>query len=591
MAVAIGRDNQATSNQNYCQPGIMATADDATWGEISGFKRSVTFYKREAGQWCYYCQFSMTSDTASYEPTVRTLLDNDDICAGRSSISTSTRLTTYPSNMPAGDTIFQAAYLANQGGDLIMGTQRACVNMRTQPSMSTACIEIAADGAATTAATTTATTYFPVSVCCTHDYCAMRDGTVRFTYLAHADSYFLLREGKAVALLAPPSSSLSSCEALTSREEGRYHPLLRHGAVEAACAPDSDSPAPTLSDGAANATTAVPAPADEVFSRAALGLRGHSALVAATQAWCANMRSTRSIATACMVLPTASTPASASAASAGVEAWVPLSVCCSSDLCEIRRGGGISQEGATAAAEAFSHLPFSHAALDDGAGGLEHFLLKAGRTVQAIGAAPSSSAGQCEAAVRASNLLPATPYYPLLDTAAVDIICALPPPPPPPIAKLTGEKKNQVSVQVTASGVVSDYDATKIAAVECAMATVAAVACNAVTVTVTAGSVLLDFIIITTDPAAVQAIVTETLATTAGATTALGVTVETVPTVAVVLPAASDALDTGAIAGIVVGSVAGGLLLLLLLLAAFCMCRGGRRPSDKSASPAGKAPV
>ena len=56
MAVAIGRDNQATSNQNYCQPGIMATADDATWGEISGFKRSVTFYKREAGQWCYYCQ-------------------------------------------------------------------------------------------------------------------------------------------------------------------------------------------------------------------------------------------------------------------------------------------------------------------------------------------------------------------------------------------------------------------------------------------------------------------------------------------------------------------------------------------------------
>ena len=46
MAVAIGRQNQANSRdpnaQNYCQPGVQATADDATWGEISGFKRSVT---------------------------------------------------------------------------------------------------------------------------------------------------------------------------------------------------------------------------------------------------------------------------------------------------------------------------------------------------------------------------------------------------------------------------------------------------------------------------------------------------------------------------------------------------------------------
>ena len=85
---------------------------------------------------------------------------------------------------------------------------------------------------------------------------------------------------------------------------------------------------------------------------------------------------------------------------------------------------------------------------------------------------------------------------------------------------------------------VSDYDATKIAAVECAMATVAAVECNAVKVTVTAGSVLLDFVITTSDPtaaAAVKATVATALATTAGATAALGVTVETVPTVAFVV--------------------------------------------------------
>ena len=167
MAVAIGRNNQANSadpdSQNYCQPGVQATSDDATWLEISGFKRSITFYKREGGQWCYYCQFSMTSDTASYEPTVRTLLDNDDICAGRT--SSSTHPTTYLASLPAADAVFEAAYLASQGGDLIRSTQRACANMRTQPSMSTACIALSTEGSAATA-----TSYFPVSVRRTHDH-------------------------------------------------------------------------------------------------------------------------------------------------------------------------------------------------------------------------------------------------------------------------------------------------------------------------------------------------------------------------------------------------------------------------------------
>jgi len=139
--------------------------------------------------------------------------------------------------------------------------------------------------------------------------------------------------------------------------------------------------------------------------------------------------------------------------------------------------------------------------------------------------------------------------------------------PPAPVAKITGEKKNQVSVQVKAAGVVSDYDATKIAAVECAMATVAAVACNAVKVTVTAGSVVLDFVITTSDPtaaAAVKATVATALATTAGATAALGVTVETVPTVAFVdssSDASDDGLSVGAIVGIVVGAIVGLLFI------------------------------
>ena len=101
-------------------------------------------------------------------------------------------------------------------------------------------------------------------------------------------------------------------------------------------------------------------------------------------------------------------------------------------------------------------------------------------------------------------------------------------------AKITGDEK--VSVQVTAAGSVSDYDATKKAAVECAMATIAGVECNAVTVTVTSGSVILDFIIITTDSAAVKATVATALATKADASTALGVTVESVPTVTTAPP-------------------------------------------------------
>ena len=100
-------------------------------------------------------------------------------------------------------------------------------------------------------------------------------------------------------------------------------------------------------------------------------------------------------------------------------------------------------------------------------------------------------------------------------------------PPPPPSAS------SPVSVQIIVSGDPSDYDASKKAAVECAMAKVAKVECGAVTVTVTAASVLLDFIIITSDPAATKATVTTALATTAGASTALDVTVEKVPTVAV----------------------------------------------------------
>ena len=56
--------------------------------------------------------------------------------------------------------------------------------------------------------------------------------------------------------------------------------------------------------------------------------------------------------------------------------------------------------------------------------------------------------------------------------------------------------------------------------------------CDAVTVTVTEGSVILDFTIVTDDAAATAALVTTALATPELASTALSVTVETAPTVA-----------------------------------------------------------
>merc|ERR1719311_1189069 len=128
--------------------------------------------------------------------------------------------------------------------------------------------------------------------------------------------------------------------------------------------------------------------------------------------------------------------------------------------------------------------------------------------------------------------------------------------PPPPPSKLTAGKR--ITVQVKAAGAVSDYDDKKKAELESAMATVAVVDADAVTVTVSAGSVILDFVIITSDPEATKATVTTALADTTKASTALGVTVEEVPTVAVVADDDDgDGLSGGAIAGIAIGAIVG----------------------------------
>jgi len=169
-------------------------------------------------------------------------------------------------------------------------------------------------------------------------------------------------------------------------------------------------------------------------------------------------------------------------------------------------------------------------------------------------------------------------------SAAYDRWSMPPPPPPPPSKEVAGDDNNQISVQVTASGVVSDYDVAKQSALECAMADIAGVACNAVTVTITAASVILNFIIIAPPEkvAAIKATVTTALATTAGATAALGVPVEAVPTVSDVSSSEDDGLSAGAIAGIAIGVVAG----LLLVGGIIFMLVKNKNVSPKEHSPA-----
>jgi hypothetical protein len=173
-----------------------------------------------------------------------------------------------------------------------------------------------------------------------------------------------------------------------------------------------------------------------------------------------------------------------------------------------------------------------------------------------------------------TGMTEATDFGKLEGTA--NTVCNFPPPPPPAKATTTTGDKS-IGVSITAAGVVSDYDDGKKAELECAMAAIANVACNKVTVSVTPGSVVLNFVIIAADDAKIKALTTTistALASPAAATAALGVTVEAISVEdigAVYLfpppPPSSeddDGLSAGAIAGIAIAGVV-----------AFILCAGG----------------
>jgi len=145
-----------------------------------------------------------------------------------------------------------------------------------------------------------------------------------------------------------------------------------------------------------------------------------------------------------------------------------------------------------------------------------------------------------------------------------------PPPssPAPPPNKLPSESRYSVSAQVTIVGSVSDYGPAELASMECKMAATAKVSCSAVTVTMSPGSVILDFAIVTTDAAATYSVVQAAMLTKEDASAVLGVDVETVPSISqseFSPPSSppsssddgSDGLSVGASVAIAVGVIIG----------------------------------
>lgn len=337
---------------------------------------------------------STTPTTAT--PTTTTPTSVSPTSVSPSSTPTTAEPTSLADSLPPGDAIFRAAYLANTEGDLIKSTQKECAVMRTEPSMSTSCIPLSPQGGGTAV-------FFPVSVCCTFDFCMMIDGRITAEYLVHTDgAHYLMINDAAVAVLPSPSSTVKECEdatRLATDMHSRYFPLLADTTLDRACAAQSDAP---LGEQLISTPTAT----DEVFKLAASGLTSHNALVVSTHAWCAVMRTTRSIATACLRMP--ATPSSMGRPRDFK--YVAVSFCCSQDLCEMRDTAPVAK--------------YSYSDLDG-----EYFLLKEGVTVQAI-LPPSTTAAECEAVARvdADSVHP----YPLLNTKQVDAICPAPPSPPMP---------------------------------------------------------------------------------------------------------------------------------------------------------------
>jgi hypothetical protein len=150
-----------------------------------------------------------------------------------------------------------------------------------------------------------------------------------------------------------------------------------------------------------------------------------------------------------------------------------------------------------------------------------------------------------------------------------------PPPPPPPVV-----------VSMTASGSVSDYSDSDKTALAASIALLAGVDASLVTIEVTGGSVVITATIATpatTTATDVESSLTSALSTAAAASTALGITVEDVPTVLVAAPPSAPPLpppspsptlpppsspsssSSSSDLGIIIGAAVGGVVVLALV--------------------------
>ena len=152
------------------------------------------------------------------------------------------------------------------------------------------------------------------------------------------------------------------------------------------------------------------------------------------------------------------------------------------------------------------------------------------------------------------------------------------PPPTPPSPSTPPTPSPPVVLTMTASGSVSDYADTT--ALVSSIATLAGVDASLVTITVAAGSVVITVTIATpttTSASAVQSALTSALSTASAASTALGITVEDVPTVVVaapppLLPPPGAPSGSGGGLGIfvLIGAIAVGVVVLAAVVAIFC---------------------
>lgn len=103
-----------------------------------------------------------------------------------------------------------------------------CANMRSTKSISTACLPFSPEDGE-------GRQYFPVSVCCTSDYCFMDSPDTTFRYRCEKkDECFLLKEGLVVQALPSPSPSAGECRAAYEGAPGLF-PFLPEATRKQVC--------------------------------------------------------------------------------------------------------------------------------------------------------------------------------------------------------------------------------------------------------------------------------------------------------------------------------------------------------------------